>query len=63
MNSHWDTDEVSLEEILEDPTSMPEPMGGDGYGYRFVELLGLLMGGMGAVVMVPALRKRYGLDA
>jgi hypothetical protein len=36
-------------------------LGVNGYGYRFLELFGLTFGGMGALFIVPAVRKRLGL--
>jgi hypothetical protein len=51
-----------LAELLENPEDAPEPLGVDGYGYRFVELLGLTIGGMGGLFIVPGIRKRLALD-
>lgn len=39
----------------------PAPLGADGYGYRLFELLGLTLGGMGGLFVVPAIRRRLDL--
>jgi hypothetical protein len=47
---------------FDEPDQTPEPLGMSGYSYRFLELLGLTLGGMGALFIVPAIRKRFLLE-
>jgi hypothetical protein len=52
----------SVEELFESSDEQPTPLGAEGYGYRFLELFGLTLGGMGGLFVVPAIRKRLGVD-
>lgn len=52
---------LSTTDRFADRTVLPKTLGGFGYGYRFLELFGLAVGGMGALFIVPAARHRLGL--
>lgn len=53
---------ISIETRFADSAAAPQPLGGNGYGYRGLELIGLTFGGMGALFIVPAIRKRLRID-
>jgi hypothetical protein len=52
---------ISTEARLHERATAPKTLGTTGYTYRFLELMGLTLGGMGALFIVPAIRKRLGM--
>ena len=55
------TQESGFVSADDDGPLTPKPFGAEGYNYRFLELVGLTLGGMGGLFIVPAIRKRLGV--
>jgi hypothetical protein len=54
---------ISTTTRLGEEAETTKALGGDGYAYRALELIGLALGGMGGLFIVPAIRKRLQLSA